>query len=218
MHALLDETDVWKMGGLAKKMPITAITSGIAVLAISGFPFTSGFYSKEEILAAAADTPGGQAIWVIGLLVAGLTAFYMGRWFMLIFLGKPRWETALPDAHPHEAPATMWIPLVLLAVASAAGGLINIDPNDGFLHGWLEPSVVAFEARAEFLPHSTLLVARGRRRAPRAPAGMEPLPAAGLRTGSRPGALPPGPRVCLQPLLRRRGLPGHHRTARAHAR
>jgi NADH-quinone oxidoreductase subunit L len=158
MHALLDETDVWKMGGLARKMPITAITSGIAVLAISGFPFTSGFYSKEEVLAAAADTPGGQAIWVIGLLVAGLTAFYMGRWFMLIFLGKPRWETALPDAHPHEAPATMWIPLVLLAVASAAGGLINIDPKEGFLHGWLEPSVVAFEARAEFLPHSTLLV------------------------------------------------------------
>jgi NADH-quinone oxidoreductase subunit L len=158
MHALLDETDVWKMGGLWRAMPITALTSLVAVLAISGFPFTSGFYSKEEILAAAADTPGGAPIWVIGIITAGLTAFYMGRWFVLTFLGKPRWKEALPDAHPHEAPLSMWLPLALLAVPSAIGGLINIDPKTGWLHGWLEPSVTTFEARAEFLPHATLLV------------------------------------------------------------
>jgi NADH-quinone oxidoreductase subunit L len=157
MHALLDETDVWKMGGLWRKMPITALTSAVAVLAIAGFPFTSGFFSKEEILAAAADTPGGEPIWVLGIITAALTAFYMGRWFVLIFLGKPRWERALPDAHPHEAPLSMWLPLAILAVPSAIGGLINIDPKTGWLHGWLEPSVVTFEARAEFLPHSTLL-------------------------------------------------------------
>jgi NADH-quinone oxidoreductase subunit L len=157
MHAMLDETDVWKMGGLFKAMPITAITSGIAVLAISGFPFLSGFFSKEEVLAAAADTPGGEPIWIIGIIVAGLTAFYMGRWYVLIFLGKQRWRTALPDAHPHESPLTMTVPLMVLAVASAAGGLLNHDPYEGFLHGWLEPSVVGFEARAEFLPHSVLM-------------------------------------------------------------
>jgi NADH-quinone oxidoreductase subunit L len=158
MHALLDQTDVWKMGGLWRKMPITALTSAIAVLAISGVPPLSGFFSKEEILAAAADSPGGAPIWVIGIITAGLTAFYMGRWFVLIFLGKPRYRRALPDAHPHESPISMTLPLVLLAVASAAGGLINIDPRTGFLHGWLEPSVAAFTPTVEFLPHATMLV------------------------------------------------------------
>jgi NADH-quinone oxidoreductase subunit L len=158
MHALLDETDVWKMGGLWRAMPITAITSGIAVLAIAGAPPLSGFFSKEEILAAAADTPGGAPIWVLGIVTAGLTAFYMGRWFVLVFLGKPRWEIAVPDAHPHESPLSMTLPLVVLAIASAAGGLINIDPYTGWLHGWLEPSVVAFEARVEFLSHAAMMV------------------------------------------------------------
>ncbi len=162
MHALADETDVWKMGGLWRALPITAVTSAIAVLAIAGIPPLSGFYSKEEILAAAADTPGGAGILVIGVLVAGLTAFYMGRWFFLVFLGKERWRTALgtPEhpVHPHESPFTMWLPLVLLAVASAVGGLINVDPESGFLHSWLEPSVAPFEGGAELLPHSALMI------------------------------------------------------------
>jgi NADH-quinone oxidoreductase subunit L len=156
MHALDDRTDVRLMGGLWRDLPVTATTSAVGVLAIAGFPLTSGFFSKEEILAAAADTPGGQPIWLLGIAVAALTAFYMGRWFVLIFLGRSRWD---PDrVHPHESPLTMTAPLVVLAVASVAGGLINLDPETGWLHGWLAPSVVGFEPRVEFLPHSVLLV------------------------------------------------------------
>ncbi|HVL98260.1 MAG TPA: NADH-quinone oxidoreductase subunit L [Egibacteraceae bacterium] len=155
MHALANEVDVWKMGGLWRKMPVTAVTAGIAVLAISGVPPLSGFFSKEEILAAAADTPGGGPIMVIGLVAAGLTAFYMARWFVLIFLGRPRWGA---DAHPHEAPLSMTLPLVVLAVGSAAGGLIEYPPGEGFLHHWLEPSVVAFTAGPAFVDHGVILV------------------------------------------------------------
>ena len=149
MHALHEETDVWRMGGLGSAMPVTFATAGVATLAISGFPFLSGFYSKEEILASAAATPGGLPIWVLGVVTAGLTAFYMTRWFVLIFLGRSRVAAGLD---PHESPPTMWAPLVLLAVGSAVGGLINIDPEHGFLHGWLEPSVVAFAAGEHVLP------------------------------------------------------------------
>ena len=155
MHALANEVDVWKMGGLWRKLPVTAFTSLIAVLAIAGVPPLSGFWSKEEILAAAADTPGGGPIMVLGLVVAGLTAFYMTRWFVLIFLGSPRYAA---DSHPHEAPLSMTLPLVVLAVGAAAGGLIEYPAGDGFLHHWLEPSVVVFEAAQPFLDHTAIFV------------------------------------------------------------
>ena len=153
MHALANNTDVWRMGGLVRKMPITAATSAIGVLAIAGFPFLSGFFSKEEILVAALDTPGAQPIWIIGTLVAGLTAFYMTRWFVLVFLGTPRWAHVEPPLHPHESPLTMTGPLILLAVASAAGGLINAQGDDGFLHGWLAPSIQLYRGEQAFLEH-----------------------------------------------------------------
>jgi NADH-quinone oxidoreductase subunit L len=173
MHAMLEEVDVWKLGGLWRKLPITAATSLVAVLAIAGIPPLSGFWSKEEILAAASQTPGGEVIVVLGLVVAGLTAFYMGRWFFLIFLGKPRWDRITGEVHPHdsphvspheaphvsphEAPLSMTLPLVVLAVASAVGGLIEFPPGQGFLHSWLEPSVVAFDAAEYFIPGPVLL-------------------------------------------------------------
>ncbi len=162
MHALADNTDVWKMGGLRKAMPITFGTSLVAWLAIAGLPPFSGFFSKEEVLVAALDTPGAFGIWVVGTLVAGLTAFYMSRWFFLIFLGKPRYETELPEVHPHESPPTMTVPLVILAVGAALGGLLNVrpaslvtfwDPEPGFLEGWLEPSVLAFAGDAPYIAH-----------------------------------------------------------------
>ena len=153
MHALANNTDVWKMGGLVREMPITAITSAVAVLAIAGFPFLSGFFSKEEILVAALDTPGAQGIWVIGFLVAGLTAFYMTRWYVLVFLGAPRWAHLEPALHPHESPLTMTLPLLVLAVASAAGGLINVNAETGWLHGWLAPSVQPFAGDQAFFEH-----------------------------------------------------------------
>ncbi len=147
MHALHEETDVWKMGGLRKVMPITFATSAVAWLAISGVPFFSGFYSKEEILAAALDTPGAGGIWVLGALVAGLTAFYMSRWFFLIFLGESRVSEGV---HPHESPLSMTSVLVVLAIASVGGAFIGVTPasyvrfwllEHGWLFDWLAPAV-----------------------------------------------------------------------------
>jgi NADH-quinone oxidoreductase subunit L len=154
MHALANTTDVWRMGGLVRRMPITAFTAGIGVLAIAGFPFLSGFYSKEEILVAALDTPGAQPIWFIGVLVAGLTAFYMTRWFVLVFLGGPRWAHIEPALHPHESPLTMTVPLILLAIASAVGGALNPPGGDGFLHHFLAPSVQRFAGEQALFEHS----------------------------------------------------------------
>ncbi len=162
MHAMADETNPWKMGGLRKVMPITFATSLLGWLAIAGLPPFSGFFSKEEILVAALDTPGAQGIWVIGTIVAGLTAFYMSRWFFLIFLGPKRYEQELPGVHPHESPPSMTLPLVLLAVGSAAGGLLNAtpasllrfwDPETSFLSSFLAPSVVPYYGDTPFIPH-----------------------------------------------------------------
>jgi NADH-quinone oxidoreductase subunit L len=177
MHALANETDIREMGGLARIMPVTAGTSALAVAAISGFPFFSGFFSKEEILGSAAAVGGaGVVIWAVGLLTAGLTAFYMTRWFVLVFLGRARWrQTDHPTApahqeagvagepprhelHPHESPPSMVLPLVVLAVPTVIGGLLNINAETGFLHGWLSgTSVVAFEGESEIIPESLLV-------------------------------------------------------------
>ena len=154
MHALHDETDVWRMGGLRKHLPVTFATSAIAVLAISGIPPFAGYFSKEEILAAAAETPGGMPVYAIGLFVAGLTAFYMARWFVLIFLGKPRYG---PSLHPHESPWTMSVPLMVLAVLSAAGGVINLSVEDGWLHHWLSGTVASFHGEVHSLTHATMI-------------------------------------------------------------
>ena len=160
MHAMANRTDVWGMGGLLRAMPITAITALVGVLAIAGVPPLSGFWSKEEVLAAAADTPGAQPIWLLGAIVAGLTAFYMARWFYLIFLGLPRWEADADGSvpHPHESPPSMTLPLVVLAVLSALGGLLNINPETGFLHGWLEPSVLRYAGETPFLAEAMAIV------------------------------------------------------------
>ena len=148
MHALHDHTDVRVMGGLWRKLPITGTTSLIGVAAIAGVPFLSGYFSKEEILAHAAETAGAEVLWVVALLTAGLTAFYMIRWFVLIFLGRPRWPEGV---HPHEAPLSMTLPLVLLAIGAAAGGLINL-PGSHWLEEWLHPSVLEFQPTSEAIP------------------------------------------------------------------
>ncbi len=180
MHALADQTDIRRMGGLARVMPVTAGTSALAVLAIAGIWPLSGFYSKEEILASAAQYgPGtGTALWAVGLFTAGLTAFYMTRWFVLVFLGPARWreaahptsgasqgaapavhgEPAHHEVHPHESPIAMTLPLVVLAVGTVAGGLININPETGFLHEWLVgTSVVPYEREASVIPEGLFL-------------------------------------------------------------
>ena len=136
IHAMTDEQDMHKMGGLFKKMPITAITMGIATLAIAGIPPLAGFWSKDEILGAAFERGGWfSVLWVIGLVTALLTAFYMTRQWVMVFLGKPRW---VEGQHPHESPGVMTFPLIVLAVLSVIGGLIN-TPFRLTLEHYLEP-------------------------------------------------------------------------------
>ncbi len=120
IHAV-HTNNIWEMGGLSKKMPITHITFLIATLAISGvWPF-AGFFSKDEIIAS---TLGNHhyVIFAIGLLVAGITAFYMFRIYIVTFLGKARSEAV---SHAHEAPLTMTIPLMILAALSAVAGFVH---------------------------------------------------------------------------------------------
>ncbi|HSK22475.1 MAG TPA: NADH-quinone oxidoreductase subunit L [Egicoccus sp.] len=141
MHAMANRTDAWGMGGLRKAMPITFWTSAIGWLAISGvFPF-AGFFSKDQILTSAYDH-GYFAIWLLGLLGAVLTAFYMSRWFFLIFLGERRFGG---DIHPHESPASMTAPLIVLGALSLFGGLLNVT-HHGWLYNFLAPAVADVEA------------------------------------------------------------------------
>jgi NADH-quinone oxidoreductase subunit L len=135
MHAMANETDAWKMGGLRKVMPVTFWTSLVGWLAISGVPPFAGFFSKDQILTEAYFN-GFGAIWAIGLLAAVLTAFYMSRWFFLIFLGTPRYGS---HVHPHESSSSMTVPLVVLAVLSAIGGLVLNPVHHGPFYNFLEP-------------------------------------------------------------------------------
>jgi len=131
IHAMGDEQDMRKMGGLRKKVPITFWTMTMAVFAISGFPFMSAFFSKDAILAAAFTSGGtlGRVLWFVGLVTAALTAFYMFRLWYLTFFG----ETRNHDAHPHESPWVMLGPLVILAVLSVGGGWIGMSRFGAYL-------------------------------------------------------------------------------------
>jgi NADH-quinone oxidoreductase subunit L len=123
IHAMHGEQDIWKMGSLQKKMPVTFWTFLIGTLALSGVPPFSGFYSKDSILGQALDQKN-YLLFVLGAVVAGLTAFYMFRLFYVAFLGKPRTEAA---EHVHESPAVMAWPLRVLAVFAVIGGVIGVS-------------------------------------------------------------------------------------------
>ena len=125
MHALAGETDVWKMGGLRARMPITCWTFLIGAAALAGFPGLSGFFSKDEILFEAFSR-GHWILWLIGLAATVLTAFYSFRVFFLAFTGEPR-HSALRTPHSaiHESPPVMTIPLIALAFLSAVGGSVG---------------------------------------------------------------------------------------------
>ncbi len=133
IHALHHEQDIWKMGNLKGKMPITFWTFAIGTLALCGVPPLSGFYSKDSILAAAADSEHGSiGLFLIAAFVAVLTTFYMGRLFFVAFLGKAKSESA---DHAHESPAVMTYPLVFLAILSVLAGVIGIDSIYGHFFG-----------------------------------------------------------------------------------
>ncbi|MBV9127589.1 MAG: NADH-quinone oxidoreductase subunit L, partial [Verrucomicrobia bacterium] len=119
IYALHHEQDIWKMGGLRQKLPITFWTFLIGTLALMGFPGTSGFFSKDAILAAAQAQSG--LLFVIGLFVALLTAFYMTRLVVVAFLNKPAAESHAHE-HVHEPPAVMTWPLMILAVPALFSG------------------------------------------------------------------------------------------------
>ncbi len=142
IHAMADEQNMNKMGGLFGKMKITGWTMAIATLAIAGIPPLAGFWSKDEILGTAFEKGGFYyLLWAIGLLTALLTAFYMTRMFILTFLGKPRWAEGV---HPHESPRTMTVPLMVLAALSVLGGLVNTPFRLGLEH-FLEPAFEGVE-------------------------------------------------------------------------
>ncbi|MGI8517948.1 MAG: NADH-quinone oxidoreductase subunit L [Acidimicrobiia bacterium] len=137
IHGMADEQNMEKMGGLRKAMPITAATMLIGTIAISGIPPLAGFWSKDEILGVTFARGGWfWVLWIVGLVTALITAFYMTRQFVLVFLGEPRWTEGV---HPHESPRTMTLPLVALAGLSIVGGFLN-TPFRTALEHFLEPS------------------------------------------------------------------------------
>ena len=180
IHAMNDEQEMTKMGGLRRYMPITFLTMFIGALAIAGVPGLAGFFSKDEILAYTfRESP---ALWVIGAITAAMTAFYMFRLIYMTFYGEyrgPAWEHGHDETHghddahghrawhgPHESPRAMTVPLLVLAVGAIAAGYVGVPavlgegigiPNA--IEHFLEPSFMTSEAEpaeeAPQLSHAT---------------------------------------------------------------
>jgi NADH-quinone oxidoreductase subunit L len=129
MHALSGELNMQKMGGLKGKIPVTFWTVFAAVLAISGIPLFSGFFSKDEILWKA-FSQGNLLLWLIGVVCAWMTAFYMFRLLFLTFFGKSRVEESVAH-HIHESPKIMTVPLMILATLSILGGYVGVPKSLG---------------------------------------------------------------------------------------
>jgi len=147
IHGMHHEQDMRKMGALRKLMPITGFTFIIGWLAIAGIPPFAGFWSKDEILLAA--FANNRLLWLIGVVTALLTAYYMTRQVIMVFFGEARWNDhaeengAHGDHTPHESPWTMVTPLVVLAGLSIAGGALQLpfSHSTKFLEHWLEPVI-----------------------------------------------------------------------------
>jgi NADH-quinone oxidoreductase subunit L len=154
MHALSGELNMQKMGALRQKLPATFWTVFMAVLAISGIPLFSGFFSKDEILWKA-FSQGNIFLWIIGVVTAGMTAFYMFRLLFLTFFGKSRVEESV-EHHIHESPKVMTIPLVILAVLSVIGGYVGIPKSLGGGNGFEHFLSPVFGEKGEMAIHSPL--------------------------------------------------------------
>jgi NADH-quinone oxidoreductase subunit L len=161
IHAMSNEQDIRRMGGLRKALPITFITFLIGCLAISGIPPFSGFFSKDEILEHAFQH--NKILWAMGLLTAFLTAFYMFRLLFLTFFGEFR-GTEEQKHHLHESPASMTLPLIVLAILAAVGGFMGAPMFVGkhYLADYLAPLFTYSqrlnpEAFASELDHGTEL-------------------------------------------------------------
>ena len=136
MHAMDDQVDMRRFGGLRSVMPITFWTFLMGYLAIIGFPFWSGFWTKDKIIEVSFDKGGtsGYLLGITALVGAGVTAFYMTRLMILTFFGKRRWTEGV---HPHESPATMTVPMIVLALGAFIGGYLLI--LGGGVQHWLTP-------------------------------------------------------------------------------
>ena len=154
IHAMGGEQDMRHMGGLKDKIPITHWSMWIGSVAIAGIPGFAGFFSKDEILWQAYSSPAGsKALWIVGLVTAGLTAFYMWRLMNMTFYGKSRVRPEVA-AHIHESPPAMTIPLMLLAVGGVFAGWLGVpgawglnERFHGFEH-WLEPAFASAATEA----------------------------------------------------------------------
>ena len=136
MHGMNDEVNMRRYGALRKFMPITFVTFGLGYLAILGVPPFAGFYSKDMIIETAFNAGGVKGI-ILGsvtLLGAGITAFYMTRVMILTFTGTKRWDE---NAHPHESPWLMWLPMAILAIGSVSSGFL-LSRGDALVN-WLHP-------------------------------------------------------------------------------
>jgi NADH-quinone oxidoreductase subunit L len=156
IHALSGAQDVREMGGLRRKLRWTHRTMFVACVAIAGIPPLAGFFSKDEILWSAYRVGGyGRAVWALGIATAALTAFYMFRLYTLVFSGRFRGD---PEAehHVHESPATMLVPLVVLALGSIFVGLVGVPAvlgGSNRIESFLEPSFEpAHRALAQVFP------------------------------------------------------------------
>jgi NADH-quinone oxidoreductase subunit L len=157
MHGMNDQVDMRRFGALRTFMIITWATFGLGWLAILGVPPFSGFWSKDKIIEAAFVGTGWRP-WVFGLAAligAGITAFYMSRLFFMTFHGKQRW-TKQPKQHPHESPALMTVPMIILAAGSAFLGLA-LGSTHAINH-WLEPVVGAAPDKAPVISSAVLSV------------------------------------------------------------
>ncbi len=172
IHGMHHEQDMRRMGALRKLMPITAITFIIGWLAIAGVPPFAGFWSKDDILLFAYDK--SPILWLVGLVTALLTAYYMTRQVIMVFFGKARWNDAHEEhgAHgdlhvngtePHESPWMMVTPLIVLAFLSIVGGVINLpfSHKSERLVAWLEPAVVVHESDTAKLPLAIVAIVVG---------------------------------------------------------
>ncbi|WP_040282312.1 NADH-quinone oxidoreductase subunit L [Tessaracoccus massiliensis] len=131
MHGMHDDVNMRHFGALAKPMKITFLTFAMGYLAIIGFPFLSGFYSKDHIIEAAFQQ--NMIYGVLAMIGAGITAYYMTRLMMMTFFGVKRWEDGV---EPHESPLVMTVPLIVLAIASVGAGLLM----NGWIQDWLAPT------------------------------------------------------------------------------
>jgi len=150
MHGMNDDVDMRHYGGLWRKMPITFGTIAMGYLALIGFPFLSGYFSKDPIIEAAFAAGGARGALLGGaaLLGAGLTAFYMTRLMLMTFFGEARWKDRRSadgrEYHPHESPLVMTVPMIILAVGSVgAGAFLALGDR---LMNWLAPVVGEFVA------------------------------------------------------------------------